>query len=316
MKSIGLSMAVSALLAMTPAAQPALPAAQPALPAAQPSSPDPALDQSIAPDQPVAAEPAVLDAGHVDLGPRYVDDEWTLLIHDDAAQPVWRDPDRTVLRVTDAALRAVPDDPTYGFLGVPAGTDVHVVPQVQHPDVVWVGWNTQDPRVMQTIDRGVTLELADVDGPGEVVMYLQDGTFSEPQVLWRSTEPPGQPMWVEVNTHTHANWVFTAPGVYLIAVRASADLVGGERVSATRHLRFAVGDATSTDEALAARPGEVAAPPPAGPDPAEPDDAGGGGPWLVVGLVVVAVALAGALVVVVLRGRAVRRRVEQERAGS
>ncbi|MFV2124188.1 choice-of-anchor M domain-containing protein [Micromonospora sp. LOL_013] len=303
-------MAVSALLAMTLAAQPASPVAQP-------SSPDPALDQSIAPDQPVAAEPAVLDAGHVDLGPRYVDDEWTLLIHDDAATPVWRDPDRTVLQVTAAALRAVPDDPTYGFLGVPAGTDVHVVPQVQHPDVVWVGWNTQDPRVMQTIDRGVTLELADVDGPGEVVMYLQDGTFSEPQVLWRSTEPPGQPMWVEVNTHTHANWVFTAPGVYLIAVRASADLVGGERVSATRHLRFAVGDATSTDEALAAQPGEVAALPPAGSDDAaSADDVGGTGPWPVIGLVVVAVVLAGALVVVVLRGRAVRRRVEQERAGS
>ncbi|MFV2012942.1 MULTISPECIES: choice-of-anchor M domain-containing protein [unclassified Micromonospora] len=303
-------MAVSALLAMTLAAQPASPVAQP-------SSPDPALDQSIAPDQPVAAEPAVLDAGHVDLGPRYVDDEWTLLIHDDAATPVWRDPDRTVLQVTAAALRAVPDDPTYGFLGVPAGTDVHVVPQVQHPDVVWVGWNTQDPRVMQTIDRGVTLELTDVDGPGEVVMYLQDGTFSEPQVLWRSTEPPGQPMWVEVNTHTHANWVFTAPGVYLIAVRASADLVGGERVSATRHLRFAVGDATSTDEALAAQPGEVAALPPAGSDDAaSADDVGGTGPWPVIGLVVVAVVLAGALVVVVLRGRAVRRRVEQERAGS
>ncbi|MFV2098575.1 choice-of-anchor M domain-containing protein [Micromonospora sp. LOL_014] len=303
-------MAVSALLAMTLAAQPASPVAQP-------SSPDPALDQSIAPDQPVAAEPAVLDAGHVDLGPRYVDDEWTLLIHDDAATPVWRDPDRTVLQVTAAALRAVPDDPTYGFLGVPAGTDVHVVPQVQHPGVVWVGWNTQDPRVMQTIDRGVTLELTDVDGPGEVVMYLQDGTFSEPQVLWRSTEPPGQPMWVEVNTHTHANWVFTAPGVYLIAVRASADLVGGERVSATRHLRFAVGDATSTDEALAAQPGEVAALPPAGSDDAaSADDVGGTGPWPVIGLVVVAVVLAGALVVVVLRGRAVRRRVEQERAGS
>ncbi|WFE30577.1 choice-of-anchor M domain-containing protein [Solwaraspora sp. WMMD791] len=294
-------------------------AAQPASPAAQPSSPDPVLDQSIAPDLPVADEPAVLAAGHVDLGPRYVDDEWTLLIHDDAAQPVWRDPDRTVLRVTDAALRDVPDDPVYGFLGVPAGTQVHVVPQVQHPDVVWVGWNTQDPRVMETIDRGVTLELAGVDGPGEVVMYLQDGTFSEPQVLWRSAEPPGQPMWVEVNTHTHANWVFTTPGVYLVAVRVSADLVGGERVSATRHLRFAVGDATSPDDALAARPDEVApAPPPAGPDGAGPADdaAGGAGPWLVVGLVVVAVGLAGALVAVVLRGRAVRRRVEQERAGS
>lgn len=305
MKSIGLSLAASVLLAMTLAAQP--------------GSPDPALDQSIAPDQPVAAEPAVLAAGHVDLGPRHVDDEWTLLIHDDAAQPVWRDPDRTVLQVTDAALQTVPDDPVYEFLGVPAGTDVHVVPQVQHPDVVWVGWNTQDPRVMQTIDRGVTLELADVDGPGELIMYLQSGTFSEPQVLWRSTEATGQPMWVEVNTHTHANWVFTAPGVYLVAVRVSADLVGGEQVSAVRHLRFAVGDATSTDEALAAQPPEVAdsAATSGGADDQADDGAvGGSTAWLVGGLTLATVVLAVALVVVVVRGRAVRRRVEQERAAS
>lgn len=303
MKSIGLSMAASVLLAMTLVAQP--------------GSPDPALDQSIAPDQPVATEAAVLAAGHVDLGPRYVDDEWALLIHDDAAQPVWRDPDRTVLQVTDAALQTVPDDPVYEFLGVPAGTDVHVVPQVQHPDVVWVGWNTQDPRVMQTIDRGVTLELAGVEGPGELIMYLQSGTFSEPQVLWRSTEPPGQPMWVEVNTHTHANWVFTAPGVYLVAVRVSADLVGGEQVSAVRHLRFAVGDATSTDEALAAQPPQVADSAAASDgvdDPADDGAVGGSGAWLVGGLALATVILAVALVVVVARGRAVRRRVEQERA--
>ncbi|MEV2237104.1 choice-of-anchor M domain-containing protein [Micromonospora sp. NPDC049891] len=281
--------------------------------AAQPASPDPALEQSIGADQPVAGEPAVLNAGHVDLGPRYVDDEWTLLIHDDAAEPVWRDPDRTVLQVSDAAVQTVPDDPAYGFLGVPAGTSVHVVPQIQDPQVVWLGWNTQDPQVMRTIDRGVTLELAGVDGPGEVTMYVQSGTFGEPQVLWRSTEPPGQPMWVEVNTHTHANWVFTAPGVYLVAVRVSADLISGERASVTRHLRFAVGDATSTDEALAARPGAVAEPQPAA-EPDEASGAGGGGPRLVVGLVAVAAALAVALLVVVLRGRSVRRRVERERA--
>ncbi|MDG4793271.1 choice-of-anchor M domain-containing protein [Micromonospora sp. WMMD1082] len=281
----------------------------------QPASPDPALDQSIAPDQPVAGEPAVLRAGHVDLGPRYVDDEWTLLIHDDAAEAVWRDPDRTVLHVTDAAVQTVPEDPAYGFLGVPAGSPVHVVPQIQHPQVVWLGWNTQDPQVMRTIDRGVTLELAGVDGPGEVVMYVQAGTFSEPQVLWRSTEPPGQPMWVEVNTHTHANWVFTAPGVYLLAVRVSADLINGERASVTRHLRFAVGDATSTDEALAARPGAVVDPePPAAPGEGAGEGDGGSGPWLVAGLVVVAGGLAVALLVVVLRGRSVRRRAERERA--
>ncbi|WP_092381799.1 choice-of-anchor M domain-containing protein [Micromonospora phaseoli] len=282
--------------------------------AGQPASPDPALSQSIAPDQPVAAGPAELSAGHVDIGPRYVDGQWTLLIHDDAAEPVWRDPDRTVLRVTEAAVQTVPDDPAYGFLGVSAGAPVYVVPQVQQADVVWVGWNTQDPQVMQTIDRGVTLELAGVEGPGTVTMYVQAGTFSAPQVLWRSTEPPGQSMWVEVNTHTHANWVFTEPGVYLVAVRASADLISGEQVSAVRHLRFAVGGAATTDAALAAQPRPVEATSAAAETGDDAGSAGGPSGWLVAGLAVAATGLAVALVVVLLRGRAARRRAEQERS--
>ncbi|QOC94799.1 choice-of-anchor M domain-containing protein [Micromonospora craniellae] len=281
--------------------------------AAQPASPDPALDQSIAPEQPIAAGPAVIPAGHVDIGPRYVEGEWTLLIHDDAAEPVWRDPDQTVLQVTDAALQTVPDDPAYEFLGVAAGTRVHVVPQVQQSDVVWVGWNTQDPEVMRTIDRGVTFELAGVEGPGALTMYVQAGTFNAPQVLWRSTEPMGQPMWVEVNTHTHANWVFTEPGVYLVAVRITADLISGEQASAVRHLRFAVGDATSTDTALAAEPSSVE---PAAPAAEEGDDQDAGGSrqgLVLVGLAVTTAVLAVALVVVVLRGRSARRRAERER---
>jgi hypothetical protein len=97
-------------------------------------------------------------------------------------------------------------------------------------------------------------------------------------------------------------------------VRVSADLISGERASVTRHLRFAVGDATSTDEALAARPEAVAEPQPTGASDEASGAGGGGGPWLVVGLVVVAAGLALALLVVVLRGRSVRRRVERERA--
>ncbi|MFV2103575.1 choice-of-anchor M domain-containing protein [Micromonospora sp. LOL_024] len=282
--------------------------------AGQPASPDPALNQSIAPDQPVAAGQVELSAGHIDIGPRFDDGQWTLLIHDDSAEPVWRDPDRTVLRVTEAAVQTVPDDPAYEFIGVSAGTPVYVVPQVQQTDVVWVGWNTQDPQVMQTIDRGVTLELAGVAGPGTVTMYLQAGTFSAPQVLWRSAEPPGQPMWVEVNTHTHANWVFTEPGVYLVAVRATADLISGEQVSAVRHLRFAIGDTVTTDTALAAQPPVVEPTSSAATTDDDAGSAGGQSPWLVAGLALTATGLAVALIVVVLRGRSARRRAEQERS--
>lgn len=276
---------------------------------------DPNLDQEIDADQAIATDQAVLSDGHVDIGPRYVDGTWTLLVHDgSAATPVWRTTPNTVFQVSDVSLTPVPDNPDYAFLPAEPGTEVHVVPQAQQPDVIWVGWNTQDPTVMDSIDRGATLTLRGVEGPGDVVMFLQSGTLGEPEVLWDSREPYPQEIWVEVNTHTHANWVFSEPGVYLVEVKVSADLVSGETESDTQVLRFAVGDATSTDEAFAAEyvaadepgtePGETTT-----PAAAEDAEGGDGGPApVLLGVVGAAVVLVAVLVVVVLRGRSAKRR--------
>ncbi|RLK23852.1 surface-anchored protein [Micromonospora sp. M71_S20] len=287
---------------------------------ARAEQPTPGLGQSIAADQPLATGRAELATGHVDVGPRYVDNRWTLLIHDGTqARPVWRDPDEALLRVSDAALQTVPDDPAYAFLGIDAGKKVYVVPQVQNPDVVWLGWNTQDPRVMQTIDRGVTLTLLGVRGPGSLTTYLQSGNFAPPQPLWRSTEPKAQPFWAEVNTHTHANWVFSAPGVYLVAVGVSADLINGETVSATGTLRFAVGDATSADEAYAATADIPAAAGQAAADKERTtvtESAGGSTSLPLAALVGAAAVLAVGLILLLLRGRRAKQRAEKERAAA
>lgn len=275
---------------------------------------DPNLDQQINPDQPIATDQAVLSNGHVDIGPRYVDGAWTLLVHDDhVAPPVWRTMPTTVFQVSDASLTTVPDNPDYAFLPAEPGTDVHVVPQAQQPDVIWVGWNTQDPTVMDSIDRGATLTLRGVEGPGDVVMFLQSGTLGAPEVLWDTREPYPQDIWVEVNTHTHANWVFSEPGVYLVEVEVSADLVSGQAETDTQVLRFAVGNATSTEAAFAAE--YISAP---GGEPGETttpaaDDAAGSGaddgpaPVLLVAAGAATV-LVAVLVIVVLRGGRARRR--------
>ncbi|MFC0508876.1 choice-of-anchor M domain-containing protein [Micromonospora costi] len=279
--------------------------------------PTPGLDQSIAADQPIATGRATLAAGHVDIGPRYVDNRWTLLLHDGTqAEPAWRSPDETLLRVSDAALQTAPDDSAYAFLGADPGTRVYVVPQTQNQDVVWLGWNTQDPRVIQTIDRGVTLTLLGVEGPGTLTTYLQSGNFSAPQPLWRSAESKAQPFWVEVNTHTHANWVFSEPGVYLVAVQVSADLITGEKASAIGTLRFAVGDGTGTDEAFAA---SADIPVPVGQaSPSQPRSEATGPndnstAFLAAALISAAVVLAVGLLLLLLRGRQAKRRAERER---
>ena len=232
---------------------------------------DPALDQTVAADEEASTESAVIDTGHVDIGPRMVDGQWSVALRDDSgAHPVWRDPDRTVLRVSDAALMAAPTGSDYAFMGAQAGEQYYVVPQTQNPDVVWLGWNTQDPGVVSAIDRGATMRIGSVNGPGRTWMFLQDGTFGKPRLLVDGQSGQAQDVWVDASTHVHANWVFTAPGVYTAALIFSARTTDGQQLSASTTLRFAVGSQTSADEAFAAAPAGAAEAGAAG-------SAGGGG---------------------------------------
>lgn len=282
---------------------------------------DPTLEQKLA-DLSIVHGTRVLTKGHIDIGPKLDDGQWRLLVHDDVAKAdagatsVWRYPNETVFHVLDGARLSAPDDPNYRFTGARPGQPLWVVPQTQNPGVVWLGWNTQDPNVMRTIDRGVTLSLTGVQGPGIVTVYLQSGSFGKPQVLWDSRKRGLQPLWVDVNTHTHANWVFTQPGVYLLRLRAEADLRDGSHVSDSQFLRLAVGTKTSPDEALTARwngPAEPKATAAPGDGTAAPAGVDDGAVWLVPALVaaiaIVAVGLIGGFAVAIIRGQRARRQV-------
>ncbi|GAA1695739.1 hypothetical protein GCM10009808_11210 [Microbacterium sediminicola] len=293
------------------------------------TSEDPALDQTIEQGQEIVHGDRVLSSGHVDMGPRFDDGVWTLLIHDDVARAdesatsVWRYPSETVFQITDAGILTAPDDPAYEFLGVDAGESVWVSPQTQNPDVVWIGWNTQDPEVMAAIDRGVTLTLDGVEGPGTMTVFLQSGSFGEPDVLWDSRVAEPQPLWVDVNTHTHANWAFTEPGVYLVELTASADLVDGSTVSDTQILRFAVGSQTDTDAALtatwAASDSTDASTDDTDVDADTGEDEAAGAsdpvvPILITAIAVVAIGLVVGIVVVLVRGSRTKRAALSSRA--
>lgn len=207
-----------------------------------------ALTQTLSAEQPVASGRTEISAGHVDMGPRFNNGKFELMLHDDHGEtPVWRSLNEVIYRGSDKAILEVPNDPRYSFVGAPAGSKVYVIPQTETKGVIWPGWNTQDPQLVSKLNRGVNLTLEQVSGPGTFSLYLENGNFSAPQVLWSSTKSEPQKLWVEKNTHTHANWVFTAPGEYLLKVTASAELSDGSTVSDTRYLKFAVGDSASAD---------------------------------------------------------------------
>lgn len=199
----------------------------------------------------VASGRVVVGDGHVDIGPRFLDGEWALLVRDDTVTPsVWRHLRDVVLQASDAAVVAVPDDPQFAFLGEP-GADVWVLPQVQQQGILWPGWNTQDPDVATRLGRQVTWTLHGVEGPGDVVLFVNED-FGAPETLFDSREPYPQETGIEPNTHAHANWVFTAPGVYRLAMEMSGTTRDGDEVRGGGTLRVAVGDATNPDDAFAA----------------------------------------------------------------
>lgn len=292
-------------------------------------SPDPDLAQSVAAHEAWSSEASEISVGHVDLGPRLIDGQWRAgLRHDAEGGAVWRDPNQTVLRVSDAAIMTAPDSADYPFLSDVVGKPVYVIPQTQNPGVVWLGWNTQDPAVTATIDRGLTMRVGPVSGPGRAWLFLQSGTFGKPLLLADSGAAPGD-VWIDSGTHVHANWAFSAPGVYAATVTFSGTTTSGEAVSAITTLRFAVGDSASASEALAkAAPAASDAPSASAsqgsasaPNAQRSGDQGatsgaseGGLPdWAF--LVIVAVALLSVLVIgVLVVARAHRSRAEQAAA--
>ena len=296
-------------------------------------SPDPDLAQSVAAHEEWSNEASEISVGHVDLGPRLIDGQWRAgLRHDAESGAVWRDPNQTVLRVNDAAIMTAPDSADYPFLADVAGKPVYVVPQTQNPGVVWLGWNTQDPAVTATIDRGLTMRVGPVSGPGRAWLFLQSGTFGKPLLLADSGAAPGD-VWIDSGTHVHANWAFSAPGTYTATVTFLGTTTAGEAVSASTTLRFAVGDAASASEALAmaapaaapadgastsssssgAAPAASGAANPAGSSSASGTASGGLPDWAFLAIIAVAAAsllVIGALVV----ARSRRSRAEQAAA--
>ena len=175
-----------------------------------------ALTQTLSAEQPVASGRTEISSGHVDMGPRFNNGKFELMLHDDHGEtPVWRSLDEVIYRGSDQAILEVPNDPRYSFVGAPAGSKVYVIPQTEAKGVIWPGWNTQDPQLVSKLNRGVNLTLEQVSGPGTFSLYLENGN--------------------------------TAPGEYLLKVTASAELSDGSTVSDTRYLKFAVGDSANAD---------------------------------------------------------------------
>ncbi|WP_051704556.1 TIGR03773 family transporter-associated surface protein [Glycomyces sp. NRRL B-16210] len=245
-----------------------------------------------------AASCEVITDGHVDVGPRFVDGEWTVQLRDDrASESVWRDLEDVVLRVPDAALFPIPEG-DYGFLGE-AGEEIYMLPQVQDAGIVWPGWNTQDASVIDAVPGAVDWNLQAVDGPGDFTLFLT-GTFGGADVLFDSSESLPQTVSVPRNTHAHGNFTFSEAGIYRLTVEFAATTADGEAVTDTKRIQLAVGDAANPNDACSGGG--------SGDDESAGDDKGGflpttGTGWLLWGLGAALLAVVGVVIMAATRKR-------------
>lgn len=70
------------------------------------------------------------------------------------------------------------------------------------------GLEYASPEIVENLAKGATLRLL-VYKVGQMTMFLESGTFELATILWDSNKKEGQDVWMDLNTHTHANWVFT-----------------------------------------------------------------------------------------------------------
>ncbi|MBT0774031.1 choice-of-anchor M domain-containing protein [Kineosporia sp. J2-2] len=167
------------------------------------------------------------------------------LREDITGNKVIRASDEVVIQVTDAARQTIPSDASYAFLGE-AGDEFWLIPQVQDPDVVWAGWDTEEIETGDVRDDQVTLTLTNVSGPGSPVRIYSTGTFGQPTPLIDNLAGLVD-ITVPSNSHVHANWAFFEPGLYELTFQASAVTAAGTPVQGSATYQFVVGDLPSTD---------------------------------------------------------------------
>lgn len=233
--------------ATKPSANPTTKPTHPSQPASRPGTATPSKGSTAPqaqshsrPDSPAqqAAGVVALAQGHADaffLNPTA--SGLDLVVREDVTgQSVLRKPEDVRFLVGDNAKMVVP-------AGLPqAGKQAWVLPIVQNPQLLWPGWSSE--RVKGSADFTV-----DVSGPGKVYVFTTGLGGKATSVLRGGGLALPGTIHVPSPAHVHANWIFSAPGVYTFQVRGSAD----GRSTRTATYTFAVGNAAAHKSAPGVR---------------------------------------------------------------
>jgi len=181
--------------------------------------------------------PAFIDRGEIDLEIAFADGAFELGLLDEAAEVEYC-ANEVVLVAGPLSRTAVPSDPQFSFLG-PDGATVYILPQDETEDVLFLGLAADEIEPGVFAGESVELQLASLDGPGDLALYEVD-EFGTPTVFWNSSDglDVGDVFPAAVGSHTHVNWAFTTPGVYRVGLKAAGALAAGNQTVASEAVTF------------------------------------------------------------------------------
>lgn len=158
------------------------------------------------------------------------------LLEDVTGHRVLREAETVLLRVKEQAFTSIP-------AGVPGGPSGYLLPLAQNPNLIWPGWDTNRTTASRYSD--VSINITGVSGPGQVHLYTSQGAFGgwRPILTHGGYTLPGT-IREPAPAHTHAQWVFTQPGIYVLTVHAVATnpATGASLTTAEHSYVFQVGD--------------------------------------------------------------------------
>jgi hypothetical protein len=184
---------------------------------------------------------AVLTTEHIDLVFDYINSAWNLGVSDDDRGIAYA-PDEALIFGGPQARVTRPAGSQWDFLGVPAGQDVWIWPQVQDPALPYLGtsaeltpptlapWDPMDPRLPPLELPWIQVRLLAVRGPGQFSVWQTD-SFGTPTVFMSTADggiTSSDVLYVPEGGHVHYNWGFSTAGFHEVDVQTLAYLGPGQ----------------------------------------------------------------------------------------
>ena len=206
--------------------------------------------------------PNAVTTEHTDgLAVDYINNSWVLKVRD-RDRNIAYEPNEIIMYAAPNAETVQPGDPNFDFIGAGAGNPVWILPQLQDPNLLYVGASSSetpgspfapyfesDPRIGFTAPW-ITIKLLAVRGPGHFSVWQTDSFGAV--IVWVATSDgigSTDKLFSLVGAHIHYSWGFTAPGDYEIDIQASAYLQfpNNQTFSNVRTFQFTVDNIDNGD---------------------------------------------------------------------